>query len=118
VADPLHSQRSQTDRAADARLARQAQLVERMADALALNRSLQDLLAANTRAPLSGWSEATKNDFNEQTQRARSLASMLWLLGARRSSHALWKVTYQLNTTAKDNERGSQTRTSPTPRRY
>ena len=83
-----------------------------MAEAIALTRSLQDLLAANTRGPLNSWSEAAQNAFDEQTQRARALSSMLGLLGAGSSSGALWKVTYQLNITAKDSERGSPTRTS------
>jgi hypothetical protein len=101
------------NRIADNRLARQAQLVERMADGFALTRSLQDLLAANTRAPIGGWSESDQNAFNEQTQQARTLVSMLRVLGAHSSSGALWKVTYQLNVTSRDNERGSPTRTGP-----
>jgi hypothetical protein len=107
---------ARSDRESDARLARQEHLVERMAEAIALYRSLQDLLGSNTRRPLTGWSEAHQNAFNEQTQRVRALHSMLWLLGARRSSAALERVVYQMNCIAKDRERGVKLgRKSPAP---
>jgi hypothetical protein len=107
------------DRESDARLARQQHVVERMAEAIASYRSLQDLLASNTRRPLSGWPEAAKNAFNEQTQRMRALHSMLWLLGARRSSQAVERVVYQMNVIAKDRERGVKLgRKTPAPRVY
>lgn len=90
-----------------------------MAEAIALVRILQDLLGSNTRRPLTGWNEADRNAFNEQTQRVRALHSMLWLLGARRSSSALERVVYQINVIAKDRERGVKLgRKSPAPTAY
>ena len=95
------------DRGHDARLARQPQLVERMGESIALTRSLQDLLGHNTRAPLRGWDEADKDAFNEQTQRATALSSMLQVLGAEKSGGAFWRLTYLLNIIANENERGT-----------
>lgn len=107
------------NRESDARLARQEHLVERMAEATALYRSLQDLLGSNTRGPLTSWREADQNAFNEQTQRARALHSMLWLLGAHRSSRALERVVYNMNVIAKDDERGVKLgRKTPAPMVY
>jgi hypothetical protein len=87
---------ARNDRATNARLGRQDHLVERMAEGLTLTRSLQDLLRGKG-APLREWGETNKNAFNEQTERARTLVSMLVVLGAVKSGQALWKLTYLLN---------------------
>ena len=60
-----------------------------MAEAIALTRSMQDLLSENVRAPHDRWEGAPRNAFNEQTQRARALSRMLTILGVDGSGGAL-----------------------------
>ena len=62
------SREARADRVTDARIARQSQLVERMADALGLTRALEELLNQN-RGHLDDWSHQAKHAFGETTQR-------------------------------------------------
>ncbi|GAA4297599.1 hypothetical protein [Mycobacterium paraffinicum] len=92
---------ARNDRAADVRLTRQTQLAEHMAEAIQLGRSLQDLISSN-RGNLRDWAEAPRNAFNEQTQRARALSSIIFLLGAKKSGAKLHELVYKCNVLAKD----------------
>ncbi|GAA3532456.1 hypothetical protein [Mycolicibacterium helvum] len=98
---------SRSNRVADAKLARQSQLAERMAEALGIVRSLEDLLGSNTRNPLDKWGVADQHAFNELTQRSRTLTNILLVLGADESCAALHRFTYLSNIIAKDHARGS-----------
>ena len=90
------SREARADRVTDARIARQSQLVERMADALGLTRALEELLNQN-RGHLDDWSHQAKHAFGETTQRSRSLTNVLIVLGAEESGAALHRLTYLFN---------------------
>jgi hypothetical protein len=102
------------NRLADAQLARQAQLVERMAEAITVTRSMQDLVAAHPIQPLSEWSVDARNEFKDQMQRGRALSSMVPLLGATKSGVALAHVVYLMNIVATDSRRSSPGSETPT----
>ncbi|MCV7346078.1 hypothetical protein [Mycolicibacterium rhodesiae] len=98
---------SRSNRVADAKLARQSHLAERMGEALGIARSLEDLLGSNTRDPLGKWAAADQHAFDELTQRSRTLVNILSVLGADESSAALHRFTFLSNVIAKDQARGS-----------
>ncbi|WP_441963516.1 hypothetical protein [Mycolicibacterium houstonense] len=101
------AEEARNDRVADARLARQAQLTERMAEALGLARSLEDLLNEHNSVALDKWDTSAQQQFNEQTQRARTLCNILMLLEAGDSCAALHAYTLLANIKAKHSERGT-----------
>jgi hypothetical protein len=94
------------DRAVDARLSRQTHLIDRMAEAFALTRTLTELMRAN-RGPHDKWEAQGKKDFDDYTERGRVLINELAILGARESSAAFWRVIYLQNIAAKAHERGT-----------
>lgn len=90
------SREARADRVTDARIARQSQLVERMADALGLSRALEEFLNQN-RGHLDDWSHQAKHAFSETTQRSHSLTNVFIVLGAEESGAALHRLTYLFN---------------------
>jgi hypothetical protein len=96
------TQIAKRNRATDVHAARQALLVERMAEAITGHRLLEDLIRANHAKPLRDWEEGERNAFSQETQTMRAISSMLRVLGAGSSSGALWKLTYQMNINANE----------------